>query len=166
MESLKKKIIQTPLGDLTAIADHQVLHHLSFSGFDASPGTTKILSQIEDELSKYFSGKLNAFSTPLSLEGTPFQKRVWNELLNIPFGKTVSYGEIARFIGNPQGSRAVGSAIGKNPFVIIIPCHRVLSKGSLGGYSQGIQRKKWLLEHEMHGEWTYSFRKREERGSF
>jgi len=145
---LKKKVIQTPLGSLTAVADDHFLYALSFSERDASIGSSVVLTQIEDELSKYFSGKLYTFKTPLHMEGTPFQKKVWRELLKIPYGKTSSYGEIAQLINQPRASRAVGSANGKNPFVILVPCHRVKSKGSLGGYSQGLERKKWLLLHE------------------
>ena len=148
MESLKKKVIPTPLGNISAVADDHFLHLLTFSELDFPVGSSRILTRVEEELKLYFSGKLKNFTIPLRMEGTPFQKKVWSELLKIPYGKTTSYGEIARLIGKPKASRAVGSSNGKNPVVIIVPCHRVISKGSLGGYSHGIKRKQWFLEHE------------------
>ena len=89
------------------------------------------------------------FDLPLRLEGTDFQKRVWRELTRIPFGDTLSYGQLARRIDNPNGSRAVGLANGRNPIAIIVPCHRVIgANGSLTGFGGGIERKQWLLAHE------------------
>jgi len=97
----------------------------------------------------YFEGTRETFSIPLRPEGSNFQKRVWNELAKIPFGKTVSYQEVANRLGNPKVIRAAASANGKNPIAIIIPCHRVIgSDGSLTGYAGGLHRKKWLLAHE------------------
>ncbi|MBW7838533.1 MAG: methylated-DNA--[protein]-cysteine S-methyltransferase [Chitinophagaceae bacterium] len=101
------------------------------------------------QLDEYFSGKRMNFTVPLQANGTDFQKSVWHELSKIPFGKTVSYMDIARRLHNPGSIRAVGSANGKNPISIIIPCHRVIgSDGSLTGYGGGLWRKKWLLDHE------------------
>ncbi|HHU93220.1 MAG TPA: methylated-DNA--[protein]-cysteine S-methyltransferase [Halanaerobiaceae bacterium] len=104
---------------------------------------------IFDELNAYFMGKLRVFQVPLILEGTDFQKRVWKEIMKIPYGEVASYGEIARAIGVPKGARAVGNANNKNKVPIIIPCHRVVgSNGSLTGYAGGLERKKWLIAHE------------------
>src|SRR5690606_2013147 len=101
------------------------------------------------QIHEYLEGKRTEFTLKLNPQGTDFQKRVWNELLKIPFGKTVSYQYIANQLGDPKVIRAAASANGKNPIPIIIPCHRVIGKdGSLTGYAGGLQRKKWLLEHE------------------
>ena len=102
------------------------------------------------QFDEYFSGKRKTFELPLSPEGgTPFQQTVWKQLQEIPYGKTISYAQLAEAIGNPKACRAVGSANGKNPISIIIPCHRVIaSDGSLGGYSSGLVAKKQLLDLE------------------
>jgi len=103
------------------------------------------ISQIE----AYFNGDLSKFNLSLDLEGTEFQIKVWNELLSIPFGQTISYMDLAKRLGNPKSIRAVARANAKNPVSIIVPCHRVIgSDGSLTGYAGGLWRKKWLLEHE------------------
>lgn len=110
-----------------------------------------LLGACLEQLEEYFKGKRREFSVPLQPEGTEFQKKVWNELINIPFGKTVSYLDIARALGDPNATRAVGAANGRNPISIIIPCHRVVGhNGALTGYGGGIHRKEWLLEHERH----------------
>jgi len=98
----------------------------------------------------YFAGKPASFEAlPLDLQGSPFQLRVWQELQKIPRGETVSYQELAKHIGRPRAARAVGQACGANPIPILIPCHRVIAaNGSLGGYSSGLERKRWLLKHE------------------
>jgi len=101
------------------------------------------------QLDEYFKGLRTAFSVPLDLRGTEFQKRVWAELRRIPFGETRSYGWIARACGRPGAARAVGGANNKNPVVIFVPCHRVVgADGSLTGFGGGLWRKRWLLEHE------------------
>ena len=101
------------------------------------------------ELDEYFAGKRRKFTVPLDLHGTPFQLEVWRTLRRIPFGKAVSYGEEARMLGKPKAARAVGSANGRNPVPIIVPCHRVVaSDGSLGGYSAGLPMKRKLLALE------------------
>jgi len=101
------------------------------------------------ELDEYFHGQRQAFSVKLILQGTDFQKRVWQQLLTIPYGVTVSYQKIAHAIGNPNAVRAVGSANGSNPIPIMVPCHRVLARdGKLVGYGGGLWRKEWLLRHE------------------
>ncbi|MBN1937224.1 MAG: methylated-DNA--[protein]-cysteine S-methyltransferase [Anaerolineae bacterium] len=101
------------------------------------------------QLDEYFSGVRRVFDLPLGLHGTEFQQRVWRQLLEIPYGQTASYAEVARALGNPQAVRAVGLANGKNPISIIVPCHRVIgSDGNLVGYGGGLWRKEWLLKHE------------------
>ena len=109
----------------------------------------RAFGELEQQLHAYFSGELENFTVPLSPEGTPFQQKVWSELLKIPYGETISYGELARRIGNPNASRAVGLANGSNPIPIIIPCHRVIgSDGKLTGYGGGLPIKEKLLALE------------------
>ncbi|TXD70468.1 methylated-DNA--[protein]-cysteine S-methyltransferase [Aequorivita lipolytica] len=113
-----------------------------------SSGSDEIQNVIK-QFEEYFDGKRTDFNIKLSPDGTEFQTRVWNELLNIPFGKTVSYQQMANTLGDPKVIRAAASANGKNPISIVIPCHRVIgSDGSLTGYAGGLHRKKWLLEFE------------------
>jgi methylated-DNA-[protein]-cysteine S-methyltransferase len=101
------------------------------------------------QISEYFAGSRRAFDLPLAMHGTAFQRLVWDHLLIIPFGRTITYQEIAQAIGKPQAVRAVGTANARNPISIIVPCHRVIgSDGSLTGYGGGIWRKEWLLRHE------------------
>jgi methylated-DNA-[protein]-cysteine S-methyltransferase len=109
------------------------------------------LRPVREQLEQYFEGARTSFDVPLSFEGTPFQVRVWQALRDIPFGRTASYGELARRIGqrNGAGARAVGAANGRNPLCVIVPCHRVIgADGSLTGFGGGLPRKRWLLEHE------------------
>jgi AraC family transcriptional regulator of adaptative response/methylated-DNA-[protein]-cysteine methyltransferase len=113
------------------------------------PGENDLLHQLKRELSEYFAAKRKSFSVSLLYPGTPFQERVWKELLKIPYGTTVSYEEIARRVGSPKAVRAVGTANGLNRIAIVIPCHRVVNKsGELGGYGGGVWRKKLLLDLE------------------
>jgi methylated-DNA-[protein]-cysteine S-methyltransferase len=108
-----------------------------------------VFVEAAEQLRAYFAGQLTEFDLPLAPQGTEFQKRVWSELLKIPYGSTIKYGELARRIGNHKASRAVGAANGSNPISIIIPCHRVIgSNGKLTGYGGGIERKKFLLDLE------------------
>lgn len=102
-----------------------------------------------EQLNAYFAGELSEFDLPMTMHGTEFQRRVWAALCEIPYGETISYGELARWVGNPKASRAVGLANGRNPIAIVVPCHRVIgADGSLTGYGGGLERKVWLLEHE------------------
>jgi methylated-DNA-[protein]-cysteine S-methyltransferase len=106
-------------------------------------------SEARGQLQSYFSGKLREFHLPLAPQGTPFQVRVWKELLKIPYGATISYGDLARRLGDLKASRAVGLANGANPIAIVIPCHRVIgSNGKLTGYGGGLKNKEWLLALE------------------
>jgi methylated-DNA-[protein]-cysteine S-methyltransferase len=110
------------------------------------------LSEARAQLQAYFAGELRGFELPLAAEGTPFQQRVWRALCDIPYGETISYGELARRIGQPAAARAVGLANGQNPIAIVVPCHRVIgANGSLTGYGGGLERKRWLLAHESRG---------------
>nr|WP_067625717.1 trifunctional transcriptional activator/DNA repair protein Ada/methylated-DNA--[protein]-cysteine S-methyltransferase [Alicyclobacillus acidiphilus] len=157
--------LDTPLGPMLAIADDEGLYLLEFvdrRGLEREierlrqrtkcaviPGRTSPIDTIERELASYFAGSLDSFTTPVHVLGTPFQRRVWDELRKIPLGETRSYSEIAAAIGNPAAVRAVGRANGSNQLAIIIPCHRVVQQdGTLGGYGGGLARKQWLLEHE------------------
>ena len=108
-----------------------------------------VLRGVRDQLGEYFAGRRRLFDIPLALEGTPFQQRVWNALCEIPYGETISYGELARRIGHPSAVRAVGLANGSNPIAIIVPCHRVIgANGTLTGYGGGLPTKARLLDLE------------------
>lgn len=108
-----------------------------------------IVEEAIQQVSEYFLGTRTGFSLPIVLQGTDFQRLVWQQLLAIPFGRTVSYQDVANAIGNPRAVRTVGAANGQNPISIIVPCHRVVgSNGSLTGYGGGLWRKEWLLRHE------------------
>lgn len=110
-----------------------------------------MLEEAGSQLAAYFAGKLKDFELPLDLQGTSFQKRVWDLLLEIPYGETRSYAQIATAAGNPEATRAVGSANGRNPVAIIVPCHRVVQTGGgLGGYGGGLELKRALLALERH----------------
>ncbi|HEY4058114.1 MAG TPA: methylated-DNA--[protein]-cysteine S-methyltransferase [Kofleriaceae bacterium] len=112
-------------------------------------GSSKVLERAEKQLAEYFAGTRTDFDLPLAPDGTEFQRRVWRALETIPFGETWSYGELAKKIGNPTASRAVGAANGQNPLWIIVPCHRVIgANGDLTGYAGGMTAKKFLLAHE------------------
>jgi len=115
------------------------------------PDVHPTLQTCVQQLDEYFQGQRREFTVPLQLSGSDFQRRVWNELLKIPFGVTRSYLEIAEALGARNAVRAVGLANGQNPIAVIVPCHRVIgSDGSLTGYGGGLWRKQWLLEHEGH----------------
>lgn len=104
---------------------------------------------VRDQLIAYFAGRLTDFTVKLAPQGTPFQRRVWDALREIPLGTTTTYGAIATHLGSPSSSRAVGAANGKNPISLIVPCHRVIgTAGALTGYAGGLELKQWLLEHE------------------
>lgn len=144
--------IDTPIGIIELKGTSEGLTSVLFIESSEADLTKKIPSELKDaalQLYQYFEGKRDHFRLKLSVEGTDFQKKVWEELQQIPFGKTVSYQQIANRLGDPKVIRAAASANGKNPISIIIPCHRVIgSDGSLTGYAGGLHRKKWLLAHE------------------
>ena len=144
-------IISSPLGAIHLKADQEALYVLEFTDSSLSESITNnpILKLAQKELNEYFKGIRKEFTVPVHLEGTSFKQQVWQELQDIPYGVTISYGELARRIGNPAASRAVGGANGKNPISIIVPCHRVISSDrKLGGYSSGLPRKVFLLNLE------------------
>jgi methylated-DNA-[protein]-cysteine S-methyltransferase len=147
-------IFDSPVGPLTLISNGKALTHLEFENpryaFASAPlGDDALLRETRKQLTAYFAGKLTTFDLPLAADGTPFQKTVWAELAKIPYGVTRSYGQLATAIGNPQASRAVGLANGRNPISIIVPCHRVIgANGSLTGYGGGMGRKQILLDLE------------------
>lgn len=151
--------LSSPIGDLLLTARDGKLTSLYMINDrsnqpipdDWREGSDAALTAASRQLDDYFEGRLQHFDLPIHMIGTPFQLRVWNQLRKIPYGETISYGELARRVGNPKASRAVGSANGRNPISIIVPCHRVIaSAGTLGGYGGGLDRKLWLLEHEVH----------------
>lgn len=149
---MKTAIISTPLGLLEIKDDGDGLVSVLFLDSEdiaVSDHVSGELKEAVEQLLEYFEGKRSRFNLKLSPEGTAFQKRVWRQLEDIPFGKTLTYQQMANNLGNPKVIRAAASANGKNPISIIIPCHRVIgSDGSLTGYAGGLPRKKWLLEHE------------------
>lgn len=147
----------SPVGDLLLQTDNEHLTAISFAPFrppllDAEPAHP-VLARARGQLEEYFAGRRRDFDIPLAATGTSFQQRVWAALSTIPYGRTTSYGEIARRLGLPVGaSRAVGAANGANPIAIMVPCHRVIgSNGSLTGYAGGLQRKQLLLQIESPG---------------
>ena len=148
---------KAPIGIAEIIGDNDGIQSISVMDDDKDFSTSQemtngipaCLQECIIQLDEYFSEKKTEFDLKLNPQGTDFQKRVWNELLNIPFGKTRTYLEQTKKLGDPKAIRAVASANGKNPLWIVIPCHRVIgSDGSLTGYAGGVWRKKWLLEHE------------------
>jgi len=146
---------QTPFGEIGIGVDgDNAVTHLFMLGVkpeagEGKEGDSALIREAFSQLEAYFAGRLFLFDLPLEPQGTPFMRSVWNELCKIPYGKTVSYRDIARAINVPGGSRAVGNANGRNPIPIIIPCHRVIaSDGTLGGYSLGLDCKRKLLSLE------------------
>jgi methylated-DNA-[protein]-cysteine S-methyltransferase len=157
-------VIETPVGPLLLTAEVSGLTRVWFDKGDGSlephadwwrandadrDDATAVIVRARTQLDEYFSGRRTRFDLPLAPAGTPFQKRVWSALADIPYGRTISYIELARTVGDERAVRAVGGANGKNPLPIVLPCHRVIgANGSLAGFGGGIERKRWLLEHE------------------
>ena len=152
------KHLSSPLGQILIAASDEGIKGLWFENQRYHPDITgwqavrsqKWLDQCAREIQSYFEGALREFKFPLSIPwGTEFQQLVWRELRLIPFGETISYGELATRIKKPQAVRAVGTAIGKNPWSLVVPCHRIIgANGSLTGYAGGLERKKSLLDLE------------------
>ena len=141
--------MDTPIGKITLHSDGKRIRALEFGAAEERQDALDVLLQAERELTEYFAGRRRAFSVPLCIRGTPFRMEVWRALMEIPFGETVSYGEIARRIGRPKACRAVGMANHVNALPIFVPCHRVLgTNGKLTGYAGGLEMKKYLLELE------------------
>jgi methylated-DNA-[protein]-cysteine S-methyltransferase len=150
--------VASPVGPLLLAADAQGLRRIDFGDESraqrvcvSDSGVDSILEETVRQLQAYFAGKLEMFDLPLVPAGTPFQQTVWRHLCEVPYGQTISYGELASRIGNPKASRAVGLANGSNPIPIVIPCHRVIgSNGKLTGYGGGLPIKEKLLALERH----------------
>ena len=146
-----RAIYKSEIGSLEVVGTEDGILSITFVEDEFEPDRNLPICMAEclGQLDDYFKGKRQKFSVPLLLDGTVFQKAVWRQLQKIPFGKTASYGDIARAIGSPQAFRAVGNANNKNRIPLIIPCHRVIgSDGKLVGFGSGIWRKQWLLDHE------------------
>lgn len=143
--------IDTPVGPLQISGTGRFINAVSFTDEPAAdfPPAPALLLECARQLYEYFGGTRKVFELPLFQEGTGFQQSVWQQLLAIPFGQTISYQQLAHRINNPRSIRAVGTTNGKNRLAIIVPCHRVIgSDGTLTGYAGGLWRKRWLLEHE------------------
>ncbi|MGB0916259.1 MAG: methylated-DNA--[protein]-cysteine S-methyltransferase [Flavobacteriales bacterium] len=149
---MKSAFYKSPIGWLEIVEEKEAIIEVKFfddDSFSTSQNLEHVLKDCVQQLDEYFTGNRTEFNLPLNPAGTDFQKTVWAELQNIPFGKTVSYMDMAKRLGDPKVIRAAGTANGKNPIAVIIPCHRVIgSDGSLTGYAGGLKRKQWLLEHE------------------
>lgn len=147
---MQTAFIKTPLGTAKIVGDENGIAVISI--LEEGKFSKEIPKELEEtvrQLQDYFKGKRNDFNIKINPIGTEFQRKVWNELLNIPFGKTMSYLDLSKKLGDVKAIRAVASANGKNPLWIVISCHRVIgTDGSLTGYAGGLWRKKWLLEHE------------------
>lgn len=149
-----QSIYSSPLGNVLIKATPKGIRSVQFTEQEinaniASPPLPPILQNCHQQLEEYFAHQRKTFDLAFDWEGTDFQKSVWEQLLHIPFGKTITYGYLAQQLNKPNASRAVGSACGKNKIWLIVPCHRVIgSTGKLTGYAGGVPRKKWLLEHE------------------
>lgn len=152
-------VIDSPIGKLTLVSTDGSLSGLYMEQQRHRPDDTRfgepdarVFAQVEEQLAAYFTGELTTFDLPLAPAGTEFQRRVWTALREIPYGATVTYGELAAELGRPTASRAVGLANGRNPISIVVPCHRVVgSSGALTGYGGGLERKRFLLDLERRG---------------
>jgi methylated-DNA-[protein]-cysteine S-methyltransferase len=148
--------IPTPIGELVLVSNGAALTGVYMQCHQRGPEfgdewrrDDVLLGPARDQLRAFFEGELFDFDLPLAPQGTEFQRRVWHELRRIPFGHMISYAELARRLGQPTATRAVGAANGRNPISIIVPCHRVIgADGTLTGYGGGLDRKQWLLRHE------------------
>jgi methylated-DNA-[protein]-cysteine S-methyltransferase len=139
------------IGPIEIVGNQKGILAVTFGAdeFEIDRNLPAIMTECLRQMTEYFKGRRQKFSVPLIMEGTNFQKAVWRQLQKIPFGRTASYGDVARAVGSPRAFRAVGNANNKNPISLIIPCHRVIgSDGKLVGFGGGIWRKEWLLEHE------------------
>ena len=139
----------SPVGKLFLASDGSSLKALGFGNAPEETGSDPVLEMAKEWLDDYFWGDFREPQFTLAPEGTAFQQKVWQMLLEIPYGETATYGDLARKLGKTMSAQAVGQAVGKNPIAIVIPCHRVVgAKGQLTGYAWGIEKKKWLLDLE------------------
>ena len=144
--------LESPIGPLTLTEEDGALIRLDFGKKGQAGPETTLLAEAKKQLEQYFSGTLRSFTLPLRPEGTPFQQKVWAALLQIPWGETRTYGQVAAMIGQPKACRAVGMANNRNPLPIFIPCHRVIgANGQLTGYAGGLSAKEHLLSLEQGG---------------
>jgi len=151
MEDIQRAFYKSPIGLLEIGGTATEIWSLGFVDKKTEAGSSRsaALRQCRRELAEYFRGRRKTFSVKLRLEGTEFQKKVWNELVKVGYGRTASYRDIALAVGRPKAVRAVGNANGSNPISIIVPCHRIIgTSGKLVGYGGGLWRKEWLLKHE------------------
>ena len=148
---MKTSFVKTPVGYIQISADEAAIREIRFVNIPGKKDQSRLLAEAEKQLSTYVEGRARSFDLPFAKQGTPFQRRVWAAARKIPSGKTVSYAELAKKIGKPSAYRAVANALGKNPYCIVVPCHRVVqTSGKLGGYNGGVHRKKWLLTLEQY----------------
>lgn len=141
--------LKTPIGFLRILSNGNGITEVRFMDTDGPEDPDIHTESARTQLREYFEGNRNTFDVNLEADGTAFEHNVWDQLNKIPFGSTTTYGTIAKKIGDPNASQAVGSANGKNPIAIIVPCHRVVgSNNNLTGYAGGLDRKEWLLKHE------------------
>jgi methylated-DNA-[protein]-cysteine S-methyltransferase len=157
IENASSGVFDSPVGQLYVRADAGELVMLSFARSQhhgeatqrGDAASREIIDAVASQIREYFDGSRSAFDIPMKLVGSPFYVRVWEALRAIPYGTTITYGELAKRVGEPDAARAVGAANGANPIVIIVPCHRVIgANGRLVGYGGGLQRKQFLLDHE------------------
>ena len=142
------RVISTPIGLLRLSGSDEALREVRLTDAPEAERCPEALERTARELGEYFAGTRTEFTVTAAPRGTAFQCAVWRELSAVPFGQTLTYGELAGRIGRPKAARAVGQAVGANPCLIVIPCHRVLASGGLGGFGCGIERKKTLLNIE------------------
>ncbi len=163
LDGLERLAMATPIGELVLVASPRGLRAVLWPGewslgsnvpkAGAKGRAAAVLAEAVLQLEEYFAGTRQEFDVPLDPVGTEFQKAAWEQLRRIPFGETISYGEQARRLGDPNKSRAVGAANGRNPLSIIVPCHRVVgANGDLIGFAAGLDVKQWLLHHERGGQ--------------
>ena len=154
-----RAFLHVPFGELTVVASDKGVRYITFEN-DAHPKSFQNMSVMDDashpvvartlsQLGEYFNGTRRTFDVPLDLVGTEFQVQAWNALAKVPYGTTASYAQQAASIGRPKATRAIGAANGRNPVVVVLPCHRIVgADGSLTGFGGGLPVKKWLLDHE------------------
>ncbi|CAG4987068.1 unnamed protein product [Parnassius apollo] len=158
-------MFDSPVGKIIGAADENYLYVVSFEDskfFERKlqtlaeaincyyiEGKNHVLQKLESELKQYFDGEIKKFTVSIKTIGSDFQKEVWNKLLEIPYGSTHTYGDLAKALGRPAShARAIGAACGANAHLLVIPCHRLVATGSKGGFSSGVDRKEWLIHHE------------------
>lgn len=149
MNSQYSDFFDTPLGTMEVTATEQAVRSIYFVDKARPKNSNPITELTKQQVQEYFTGQRQTFDLPLGAQGTDFQKQVWRALTTIDYGETCSYSDIANRINNPKAVRAVGAANGKNPLTIVVPCHRIIGRdGSMTGYAFGVDKKRWLLNHE------------------